>query len=586
MSGFCPVNFSLLLLPLTEICWVIIDKNKKKSTQQKNRIMKKLTTLMFVLLLGFSYTMAQVPSAFSYQAVVRNNSGEVIADRNVSFRISILQNSESGAVVYTETHAAQTNSFGLVTLKIGKGTPVTGTFAPGGWGAAPHFLKVETDPAGGSAYTHMGTSQLLAVPYAFHAQTVENDKVNDDDADPDNELQQLSISGTRLTLSDGGGTVTLPSSGGGDNWGTQTVVTDATLSGNGTTASPLKVVGDLSDNQTLSLSGSDLSISGGNSVNLPLSPWTIGADIAYYGDKNLVVGESSSPPAKTKSGELSIPSKFLIKTENKGSLKLVNNSTDQTGLSVFNYSGMAAAFYANSHMSGTYFENDGTGPCALFGDNIRITDGTQGAGKVLTSDADGVASWQTPASTSSLWTKTGNHILYSTGNVAIGNLEPINGIKLRVEAAESSQIAVRAANNSSAYAALYATNAGSGPSAFFASHIKIQDGTQSSGKVLTSDANGKASWQTPVKPIAYGAIKNDGTIYSSSGNITVTNPSTGRYEVTISGVSYYYADYTCNVTLSNIVGFGRNSSMSSKLIIYTYDKDGNASDASFNFIVF
>jgi len=51
------------------------------------------------------------------------------------------------------------------------------------------------------------------VPYAFHAQTVENDDVNDADADPVNEIQSISISGTELTLSDGGGTVTLPSSG-------------------------------------------------------------------------------------------------------------------------------------------------------------------------------------------------------------------------------------------------------------------------------------------------------------------------------------------------------------------------------------
>jgi len=44
-----------------------------------------------------------------------------------------------------------------------------------GWGATSHFLKVEIDPAGGSAYTHLGTSELLSVPYAFHARTVEDD---------------------------------------------------------------------------------------------------------------------------------------------------------------------------------------------------------------------------------------------------------------------------------------------------------------------------------------------------------------------------------------------------------------------------
>jgi len=196
-----------------------------------------LLFFFFVVLISYS----QVPDAFNYQAIVRNTAGEIVANQNVSFRISILQNSESGSVVYVETHSATTNTFGLANLKIGDGKVVSGTFSPTGWGSALHFIKIEIDPEGGTAFSHIGTSQLLSVPYAFHAQTVEVDQVDDADADATNELQTISLSGTQLTLSDGGGTVTLPSSGGGDNWGTQTVVSDATLSGNGTTATPLKI---------------------------------------------------------------------------------------------------------------------------------------------------------------------------------------------------------------------------------------------------------------------------------------------------------------------------------------------------------
>ncbi|MBW6501108.1 MAG: tail fiber domain-containing protein, partial [Bacteroidales bacterium] len=65
--------------------------------------------------------------------------------------------------------------------------------------------------------------------------------ITDADNSNTNEIQTLSLSGTQLSLSLGGGTVTLPSSGGGDNWGTQVVVTDATLAGNGTTATPLRI---------------------------------------------------------------------------------------------------------------------------------------------------------------------------------------------------------------------------------------------------------------------------------------------------------------------------------------------------------
>ena len=161
-----------------------------------------------------------------------------------------------------------------------------------GWGATSHFLKVEIDPAGGSAYTHLGTSELLSVPYAFHARTVEDDAVDDADADPTNEIQTISLIGSDLTLSDGGGTVTLPSPGAGDDWGTQTVESDGTLSGDGTSDRPLGVVGDLTDDQTLSISGYDLSISNGNTVPLP-HIWSLNTNRAYYNGGNVGIGTSA-----------------------------------------------------------------------------------------------------------------------------------------------------------------------------------------------------------------------------------------------------------------------------------------------------
>jgi len=167
-----------------------------------------LFVLIFFCFPGFS----QVPDAFNYQAVIRNSSGEVIADQDVSFRISILEDSGSGTPVYTETHSATTNKFGLVNLHIGDGNVVDGDFQLTEWGAAPHFIKIEFDTEGGASYIHMGTSQLLSVPYAVHAQTVENDEVEDADADPSNELQTLSVSDHELSISDGN-SVTLPDEG-------------------------------------------------------------------------------------------------------------------------------------------------------------------------------------------------------------------------------------------------------------------------------------------------------------------------------------------------------------------------------------
>jgi hypothetical protein len=121
--------------------------------------------------------MAQVPQAFKYQAVARDLNGDLLMNQPVSFKISILQGSASGTAVYVETHTSMTNDYGLVNLEIGNGTVVSGSFSAIDWGGDSHYLKVEMDPAGGTLYQAMGTSQLLSVPYALQS----GDSPPDDD---------------------------------------------------------------------------------------------------------------------------------------------------------------------------------------------------------------------------------------------------------------------------------------------------------------------------------------------------------------------------------------------------------------------
>jgi uncharacterized protein (TIGR02145 family) len=136
--------------------------------------MKKLILFLFILALTVTASFAQAPQKFSYQAVVRDASNNLIANQSVGVQISILQGSAAGEAVYVETQNATTNANGLMTLEIGGGTMLSGDFATIDWGDGPYFLKTETDPNGGTNYTIEGTQQLLSVPYALYAGSAAN----------------------------------------------------------------------------------------------------------------------------------------------------------------------------------------------------------------------------------------------------------------------------------------------------------------------------------------------------------------------------------------------------------------------------
>ena len=128
----------------------------------------KIYSIVAGLLLTAS-VWAQAPQKMSYQAVIRDNSSALITSTTVGMQISILQGSSTGTPVYVETQTPSTNANGLVSLEIGAGTIVTGTFAGINWATGPYFIKTETDPTGGTAYSIAGTNELMSVPYALNA---------------------------------------------------------------------------------------------------------------------------------------------------------------------------------------------------------------------------------------------------------------------------------------------------------------------------------------------------------------------------------------------------------------------------------
>jgi uncharacterized protein (TIGR02145 family) len=115
---------------------------------------------------------AQAPQGIPYQAIARNASGAAIANSAVRVRFSIRDSIATGIIRYQETHNPTTSALGLFSVNVGRGTVVSGSFAGINWGKNAKFLQVELDPAGGTSYTDLGTTQMMSVPYALQANAI------------------------------------------------------------------------------------------------------------------------------------------------------------------------------------------------------------------------------------------------------------------------------------------------------------------------------------------------------------------------------------------------------------------------------
>lgn len=195
--------------------------------------MKNVLYVFIVCCILLSTTMyAQSPQKFNYQGVARNSSGNPIVSSPIGLKLSITDGSTE---LYTETFSPTTNTLGLFNVEVGNGTPVSGTFSSIDWINGSKFLKVEMDASGGTSYTLMGTSQLISVPYALVANKAADMQLNDlTDVDASSPMtnQVLQWNGTEWVPA----TISVS---GGDNWGSQNVITNIDLSGNGTSANPL-----------------------------------------------------------------------------------------------------------------------------------------------------------------------------------------------------------------------------------------------------------------------------------------------------------------------------------------------------------
>lgn len=242
--------------------------------------MKKFVILA-LLLFKIVVLSAQVPQAFSYQAIARDESGIPLVDETISLTVNILY---SGNSVYEESHNIVTNDFGLFALEIGRQNP--SIFQNIDWSAGNLDLQVIVS----GAINIETLSPILSVPYALLSEHVVHEK------------QQLSINGNQLSISEGN-TVMLPSpsflqEGAGID------ITGNVISNTGDAdADPTNEI------QSLSINGSELQLSnGGGSVVLPNATnyWLQTTGGIYYNSGKVGVGTLSLPYNLTIAGEVGL----------------------------------------------------------------------------------------------------------------------------------------------------------------------------------------------------------------------------------------------------------------------------------------
>lgn len=557
--------------------------------------MKKL---LFSLFFGITFLLgyAQAPQSISYQGVARNSSGTILSNQNIGIKLDLHQGSSVGSVVFSETHNSTTNNLGLFTLGIGS-TNAT-SFSSINWANGPYFLEVSIDPTGGTSFISVGMQQFMSVPYALYAQTAGNSSatptitINAPNTvtsaggsytinvptsvtysagtgiDITGGIISNTLTPSQTTITSTGIAFVSPTTGNNFNVdvpvpvlnytsGTNvlsltqgTTVTTATL--NGTGSNTVSIVGSgiaavtpttgsnftvSVPNPTLSIASGSISISGGNSVALPVSTtYTNGAGISITsgsiiantapnqtvnitsGNALLTVGGTYpnytlTPITASLTGlgnaivmgsypsqAINVPAASLTYTSATNVLKLTDGSSVSTvTLNSSPWSAPTATSIVSTNSlslvgigtsSPTYkLDVYGTGsvPATIHGYNSGAT--VSSTGVFGENPNNGIGVFGQSNIGAGVWGKS------TSGAGVYGESTSGDAGKFILSSNTTTANAVNAQTNGTGAALFAKSFNATAIAAIFEGKVKIVDGTQGASKVLTSDAAGNASWQ-------------------------------------------------------------------------------------------
>lgn len=139
--------------------------------------MKRFLILLIVISCSTFNLLAQsVPQGMKYQAVARDAQGKILANQPISLKVTFLKGGSEGEALYSEIHRITSNQLGLFDLTLGQGErskSVKKSISALPWSEDEVWMDIAIDETGGDNFISIGTSQLLTVPYAFHAGTAD-----------------------------------------------------------------------------------------------------------------------------------------------------------------------------------------------------------------------------------------------------------------------------------------------------------------------------------------------------------------------------------------------------------------------------
>ncbi len=312
--------------------------------------MKKTITLLAILLTS---SIAFAQQGFNYKAMI-TESGTALQNHAISVQFSVIDNGDT--LVYEENHDTTSDSNGIILLNIGEGDNTFGDFTSIDW-SQEQFLKVEIDT--GSGYTDFGITAFKAVPYAKYAENGGGAKKLDD-------LSDVINNNVSIFIGDGAGIIDE-----GNNFnvslGARTLHNNSTGDYN-TAIGYEALVSNTSatDNTAIGMSSLYTNTTGTRNVAL-------GMTALFYnstGSENVAVGYLA--------GHNSTGSRNLFLGHRAGYFE----------------TGDDKLYIENSNSSTPLIGGDFSTDEVVINGSLAIKDGTQGANKVLISDANGKASWQ------------------------------------------------------------------------------------------------------------------------------------------------------------------------------------------------